>query len=180
MDLLERRFVNGRENPESCIQLTAHWADGWKFKDGKWKFEEEEQLPHVGEGWFRCRVNLYTSREARITQDLIQDSLQLISSSFQLNGVLAQFNGGLLTVTIPLKLDWEETENESVNPKIFRYFESLRLPLGADAFFNLQVLITYRNLGKLFGSKRMFVDEPGRRGYRWIGSVRPGSQWVHA
>jgi hypothetical protein len=172
MDLLERQFLNGRDSLESRILLTAHWIDGWKFKDGKWKYEEEERLSHVDEGWFRCRVHLYTSAGTSITKDLILENLQTISSTFEEGGVSVQFSGKHLMITVPLKSGWGETENESMNPKIFRYFESLQLPLRVQAFCDLQILITYRNLDKLYGPKRMFIDEGGSKGYRWVGLVR--------
>jgi hypothetical protein len=172
MNLLERQFLNGRDRLESCILLNAHWVDGWKFKDGKWKYEEEVRLDHVDQAWFRCRVHLYTAAGTSITQEMIQENLQAIRSPFELDGVSAQFQGKTLTITIPLDLDWSETENESMNPKIFRYFESLRLPIGSNTFVSLQVLITYRNLRDLYGSKRMLTQDPVRKGYRWVGSTR--------
>jgi hypothetical protein len=169
MILLDRQYLNGRDRLESCIRLNAHWVDGWKFKAGKWKYEEEVRLDHVDQAWFRCRVHLYTSAGTSITQEMIQENLQATSSSFELDGVSAQFSGKTLTITIPLNLDWSETENESMNPKIFRYFESLSLPIGSNALVSLQVLITYRNLGSLYGSKRMLAQDPVCKGYRWVG-----------
>jgi hypothetical protein len=171
MALLERQFLNGRDRPESCIRLTAHWVDGLRFKDNKWKFEEEEFLPHIGTGQFRCKVHLYSLERTDFDRGSTEKSTRDVDLRFDLDGVSAQFIGTILLLTIPLDLFWEKTDNPSKNPKMFRYLQSLRLPVGNSTPFDLQILVTYRNLHELFGSNRMFVEDREREGFRWVGSV---------
>jgi hypothetical protein len=170
MDLLEPRFLNGRTHRSSCIQLTARWVDGWKFKDGKWKYEEEIFFGHIGEGKFRCRVHLYCAPGTVLSTNALKSVGPSVNANYELDAVNARFEGERLTVTVPLDLEWGETDNESLNPKIFRYFESIHLPLEIPAFFGLQVLITYRNLHTMFGSNRIFSRNPNGTGYTWLGS----------
>ena len=171
MILLERQFLNGRDRLDSCIRLSAHWVDGWKFKDNKWKYEEEERLPHVGKGWFRCRIHFYASWGTGVAQEIIQRNLQAIDVAYDIEGVSVQFCSRDLFVTVPLDLYWSRTDNVSKNPKIFRRLESLSLPIEPTQVFGLEILITYRNLNELLFSQRMFTEDLDHDGYRWVGSV---------
>lgn len=51
MPLLEPQYIGGRDTLDSHIQLNARWLKGWRFKDRKWKFEEESMLPHAGDAY---------------------------------------------------------------------------------------------------------------------------------
>src|SRR5579863_2692874 len=112
MPHLDCQFLNGRNRLDSQIQLTARWLDGWKLKDGKWKFEEDEHLPHIGEGYFRCRVHLYSSWGPGISRKTIEQSLRPLPRDINLDGVTVLMCGVELTVRVPLNLRWEKTDNE--------------------------------------------------------------------
>jgi len=102
---------------------------------------------------------------------MMQEDVQEIDCLFDISGVSVQFSGKELLVIVPLDLNWSKTDNESKNPMVFRDLESFDLPIGSKAFFGLQILITYRNLNKLFGSKKMFANSLDHGGYRWVGSA---------
>jgi hypothetical protein len=165
MAFLDCRFLNGRDRLGSQIQLTAHWVEGWKFKDGKWKFEDEANLRDIEEGFFRCRVHLYTTWGQGASRETIEESLQAASYGYSLDSVDVKVCGRDLVITVPLGLRWKKTDNESKNPMIFRDFEGIDLPVSPLQQAGLQVLITYRNLTKLLRFQRKFVDDGD--GFRW-------------
>jgi hypothetical protein len=170
MPHLNCQFLNGRNRLDSQIQLTARWLEGWKLKDGKWKYEEDEHLPHIGEGYFRCRVHLYSSWSPGISRKTIEQSLRPVRRDISLDGVTVLMRDEELIVRVPLILPWEKTDNESENPKIFRYSEGLDLHVEPKQQATLQILITYRNLPKLFAAERTFAEV--NNGFKWIGSPR--------
>jgi len=182
-DLLESRFLNGRYRTDSCLKLTAHWIDGWKLKDrsaegksSQWTFEEEVILGHVEEAIFRCRVHLYAYGRPDFPGDYKESELRaraktIVPTAGELDKVRFEFSGELLEIVVHLDLEWGETDNPSKNPKIFRTTGLFGINLKPIGDLTLELLITYRNLGKIFRSERCF--ERNGNGFRWVG--RPTS-----
>ena len=170
MPFLEPQFVNGRDRVDSQIQLVANWLDGWKFKDIKWKFEEEVKLPHVDPAYFRCRVHLFAGFKDEFRTDAIRERASEIDCAHVLCGVTFVFLRELLLVKAPLNLNWSKTKNESKNPCLFRETGQQGLSLKPIGDLSFQILITYRGLDQLLRSEKMFVEGP--EAFRWIGSAR--------
>jgi len=170
MPLLEPQFLDGRDRIESRIRLEAHWLDGWKHKDGKWKFEEEVHLPHVDPAYFRCRIHLFGGWTQEFANEAIRSRADEIQCVHDLDGVRFAFLKDRLFVVAPLNLEWTKTNNPSKNPCLARDSGQQGLPLDPIGNFTFQLLITYRNLDKLLRSEKMFAEE--QHGFRWVGSPR--------
>jgi|ERR1700722_3967409 len=170
MPFVEPQFVNGRNRVDSQIQLVANWLDGWKFKDSKWKFEEEIKLPHVNPAYFRCRVHLFAGFSDQFRTEAIRERVGEIDCAHVLEGVTFVFLEELLLVKVPLNLKWSKTKNESRNPCLFRETGQQGLSLKPIGDLSFQILITYRGLNQLLRSEKMFVED--QTSFSWIGSPR--------
>src|ERR1035441_7892030 len=170
MPFLVPLFLDGRDRVDSQIQLTADWLSGWKFKDGKWKFEEEVKLPHVDSAYFRCRVHLFGGSTSDYGKEAVWQRVADVHCDYDLDGVQFASLRETMLVVAPLDLEWSRTKNESKNPCLFRETGQCGLALKPVGDLSFQLLITYRNLDQLLRSERMFAEE--QNGFRWIGSPR--------
>lgn len=170
MPYLNCQYLDGRDSIQSRIQLTAEWLTGWKYKDDKWKFEEEVRLPHVDSAYFRCRVHLFGGWTSRYSSEAIQEHVDEIECIHNLDGVQFGFFKKTLVIIAPLNLAWTKTKNDSKNPCLFRETGQYGLALKPIGDLGFQILITYRNLHQLLRSEKMFAEE--QDGFRWIGSPR--------